>query len=87
MLFEQIKHRGDNFSYIIADETTKEAVVVDPSFNADGIMQILKRESLHAKYIINTHNHYDHTATNENLQSVSGKKSLLINKVKPKIQA
>ena len=69
MYFKRIKHRGDNFSYIIADESTKEAAVVDPSFNADAITQTLMTQDLNAKYIIDTHHHSDHTADNENLKS------------------
>ncbi len=68
MFFMQIKCRGDNFSYIIADETTKEAAVVDPSFNADAITRILEKQGLKLKYIINTHGHVDHTAGNLELQ-------------------
>jgi hydroxyacylglutathione hydrolase len=69
MFFRQIKHRGDNFSYIIADDTTKEAVVVDPSFNADAIIRLVKEQNLNLKYIINTHHHMDHTAGNEDIRS------------------
>jgi hydroxyacylglutathione hydrolase len=69
MFFRQIKHRGDNFSYIIADDITKEAVVVDPSFNTDAIIKIVKEQNLNLKYIINTHHHMDHTAGNEDVRS------------------
>jgi hydroxyacylglutathione hydrolase len=68
MFFRQIKYYGDNFSYLIADETTREAVVVDPSFNVNIIMQILRDEKLILKYIFNTHGHGDHTAGNESLK-------------------
>ncbi|MEM3578039.1 MAG: MBL fold metallo-hydrolase [Candidatus Bathyarchaeia archaeon] len=68
MFFRQIKHRGDNFSYIIADETTREAAVIDPSFNTEAITQLLKTHSFQLKYIINTHGHADHTAGNQKLQ-------------------
>ncbi|MEM2947001.1 MAG: MBL fold metallo-hydrolase [Candidatus Bathyarchaeia archaeon] len=70
MFFRQIKHRGDNFSYIIADETTKEAAVIDPSFNTEAITQILKTQNFQLKYIINTHGHADHTAGNQELQKM-----------------
>ncbi|MDH7563511.1 MAG: MBL fold metallo-hydrolase [Candidatus Bathyarchaeota archaeon] len=70
MLFKQIKCHGDNFSYIIADEDTGKAAVVDPSFNADTIIQTLKDEGLEAKYVINTHSHIDHTAGNQTIKSV-----------------
>ncbi len=67
MILFQVKQQGDNFSYIIADEATKEAAVVDPSFNVEAITQLLTRESLNLKYIVNTHHHSDHTAGNEEL--------------------
>ncbi|MGA9387984.1 MAG: MBL fold metallo-hydrolase [Candidatus Bathyarchaeia archaeon] len=69
MFFKQVKHHGDNFSYIVADEDTKEAAVVDPSFNADAIAAIAKDQNLKVKYIINTHHHTDHTAGNEEVRS------------------
>jgi len=68
-MFKQIKHHGDNFSYIIADEKTKETAIVDTSFNSDEIIRILKEQKLKAKYIINTHHHGDHTAGNEDIRS------------------
>jgi len=73
MLFRQIKQYGDNFSYIIADETTNEAAVVDPSFNAEAIMPLLK-EKFQLKYILNTHGHSDHTAGNEEIKHAFGAK-------------
>jgi hydroxyacylglutathione hydrolase len=68
MFFRQVKQYGDNFSYVIADETANEAVVVDPSFNTDAITRILKENGFHLKYIINTHDHGDHTAGNEEIK-------------------
>jgi glyoxylase-like metal-dependent hydrolase (beta-lactamase superfamily II) len=69
MFFKQIKYRGDNFSYIIADEASGDAVVVDPSFNVDAIILILRDQNFNLKYIINTHGHVDHTAGNQDLKS------------------
>jgi hydroxyacylglutathione hydrolase len=74
MFFRQIQQHGDNFSYIIADESTKESSVVDSSYNADKIMKIIKNEKLQLKYVINTHGHSDHTAGNTELQSIFGAK-------------
>lgn len=69
MFFKQIKHRGDNFSYVIADETSRAAAVVDPSYNVDTIIILLKDQKLNLKYVIDTHGHGDHTAGNEDLKS------------------
>jgi len=70
MFFKQVQQHGDNFSYIIADDTTLEAIVVDPSFNASEITRVLKAQNLKLKYIINTHGHSDHTAGNAELRSI-----------------
>jgi len=76
MFFKQIQQHGDNFSYVIADQETKEAAVVDPSFNADQIIRVIKSNSLQLKYIINTHGHSDHTAGNAELKSIFGAKTV-----------
>ena len=74
MFFRQIQQHGDNFSYIIADDLTREAAVVDPSYNAGEISSVIKIENLKLRYIINTHGHSDHTAGNQELRSIFGAK-------------
>jgi hydroxyacylglutathione hydrolase len=74
MFFKQIQQHSDNFTYIIADEETREAAVVDSSYNADEIIRTIKTQKLQLKYIINTHRHSDHTAGNTELQSIFGAK-------------
>jgi hydroxyacylglutathione hydrolase len=74
MFFKQIKYRGDNFSYVIADENTGEAAVVDPSYNVDAISLLVHGQNLTVKYVINTHSHGDHTAGNEDIRSAFGAK-------------
>ena len=74
MFFKQIQQHSDNFSYIIADEDTKEAAVIDSSFNADEIIKVIKTQNLQLKYVISTHGHSDHTAGNTELVSIFGAK-------------
>jgi len=76
MFFRQVQQHGDNFSYIIADDATREAAVVDSSFNAGEIIRVLKTENLKLKYVINTHGHPDHTAGNEELLSTFSAKTV-----------
>jgi hydroxyacylglutathione hydrolase len=76
MLFRQIQQHSDNFSYVVADEATREAAVVDSSFNAGEIIRVLKTERLTLKYVINTHGHSDHTAGNAELLSVFNAKTV-----------
>ena len=77
MFFRQIQQHSDNFSYIIADDATREAAVVDSSFNAGEIARILRTENLQLKYIISTHGHSDHTAGNEELRSMFAAKTVM----------
>ena len=76
MFFRQVQQHVDNFSYIIADDATREAAVVDSSFNAGEIIRVLKTENLKLKYVINTHDHSDHTAGNEELLSMFSAKTV-----------
>jgi hydroxyacylglutathione hydrolase len=54
-----------NFTYVIEDEETKEAVIIDPSWDLDLVIETLERNSLKVKYVINTHHHFDHTIGND----------------------
>lgn len=74
MFFKQIKQRGDNFSYVVADDVSREAAVVDPSFNADAIVRLLRDQNFSVKYVIDTHQHRDHTVSNKEIRSEFGAK-------------
>jgi len=54
-----------NFTYVVEDEETKESVVIDPSWDLDLVIEIIERNSLKIKYVINTHHHFDHTIGND----------------------
>ncbi|MDP8902847.1 MAG: MBL fold metallo-hydrolase [Thermoproteota archaeon] len=63
-----------NFTYIIADEENGEAAVIDPSWDLDKIIQALKKNNWRAKYIINTHTHFDHVLGNDQMAELTGAK-------------
>jgi hydroxyacylglutathione hydrolase len=54
-----------NFTYVLEDEETKESVIIDPSWDLELVLEIIERNDLKVKYIINTHHHFDHTIGND----------------------
>jgi hydroxyacylglutathione hydrolase len=63
-----------NFTYIIADEESSESAIIDPSWDLEKIFDTLKKNNWKAKYIINTHTHFDHILGNEQVAAVTGAK-------------
>ena len=54
-----------NFSYIVVDEDTSKAIVIDPSWDLIELELVIKKNNLKIKYIVNTHHHFDHTLGNQ----------------------
>jgi len=67
MKIEIIKCLQDNYSYLIINEETQMACVVDPS-EAAPIINFLNNKKITLKYILNTHHHYDHIGGNLELK-------------------
>ncbi len=63
-----------NFTYVVEDDDTNEGIVLDPSWDLDQIEQVITRNDLKIKYIVNTHHHFDHTLGNEALAKSIGVK-------------
>ena len=61
-----------NFSYVIADEESSEAAIIDPSWDLEKIFDLLKKNKWVAKYIVNTHTHFDHVLGNEQVAEITG---------------
>lgn len=47
--------------YLLIDEETKLAALIDPGDNADKLLALIKEEGVTLKYILLTHGHRDHT--------------------------
>ena len=67
MKIEIIPCLKDNYSYLIIDETNKNACVVDPS-EGEPIINFIENNKINLKYILNTHHHYDHVGGNSELK-------------------
>ena len=63
-----------NFSYVIADELTREGMVVDPCGDVGMILDTIKKYNIKTKYIVNTHGHGDHIGGNREIARSTGAK-------------
>src|SRR5580698_5873676 len=57
---------------ILGDETSREAIVVDPGDDIPRIMAILNQHGLTVKQILITHAHIDHIAGAHRLKRLTG---------------
>jgi glyoxylase-like metal-dependent hydrolase (beta-lactamase superfamily II) len=62
---------------IIGDETTHEAMVIDPGDEIDHILAIIKKHDLQVKQIVITHAHIDHVGGAMKLRAAAGAPILL----------
>jgi len=78
MIFQQIRAGGDrNFGYLIGDEETKEAAVIDPSYSPKEFLRAAKKHDLRIVYVIGTHAHGDHTSGISALKERTGAKIVM----------
>src|SRR5262249_10262330 len=46
--------------YVIGDEDTHDAIIIDPAADAPKILDVIRREGLTVRAILLTHTHFDH---------------------------
>lgn len=73
MIFETIVvgQLGVN-CFILADQETKEGVVVDPGADAERILAAVRAKGVTVRYVINTHGHFDHVGGNRRVLTETG---------------
>lgn len=63
--------------FIIADELSKESIVIDPGDEPDRIIGIIKDNGLTVKYILCTHGHFDHVGAVSDIKKETGAEVLI----------
>lgn len=63
-----------NFTYVVEDKETGQAIIIDPSWDLVEIELVIKRRNLQVIYIVNTHHHVDHTLGNKSMAKSTGAK-------------
>ena len=67
MKIQIIKCLKDNYSYLIIDESSHDACVIDPS-ESKPIIDFVENNNINLTYIINTNHHFDHVGGNIELK-------------------
>src|SRR3954467_6113050 len=62
---------------IIGDESTREAMVIDPGDDIAGVLAIVRKHKLIVKQIVVTHAHIDHVGGATKLKQATGAPILL----------
>jgi len=62
------------FAYIVGDEETGEALVIDPAAETDRIIAEARKSGLTIRTIVNTHGHVDHISGNADMKAKTGAK-------------
>ena len=72
-------------NYLLADEISKEAVLIDCSERVQQILDDVKELGLNVKYILLTHGHFDHVMGVNSMKEELGAKVLINEKDKDQI--
>jgi len=73
-LAHHVLHLGplDNNTYVLACTVTREAAVVDAGFEPEAVIEVVRRQGLEVRLLLNTHAHYDHVAGMREVQEAVG---------------
>ena len=84
MFVKQFLTGGDrNFGYLVADEVSKKAAIIDPSYSPDMLVEFTNDQGYTVEYVFNTHGHYDHSNGNKAVKKLTGKTALLLGDTDP----
>lgn len=56
--------------YVLWDDSSREAVIIDPGGDAQAIMDVVEKNKLIVSSVVNTHGHFDHVGADEELRKL-----------------
>ncbi len=63
--------------YVVADDASRKAMVIDPGDEPDMIMDVVKGNNLEVEYIVCTHGHFDHVGAVSDIKDETGAKVVI----------
>ena len=63
-----------NFVYLLLDEATREAIVVDSGWETEPILKVANELGAAVRFVVASHEHFDHTSTLRELAEKTGAK-------------
>jgi glyoxylase-like metal-dependent hydrolase (beta-lactamase superfamily II)/rhodanese-related sulfurtransferase len=87
MIFKQIRSKDGTgtLSYILADDKTKNGVVIDPNIeDLQTILYTVEESDIKLKYVIDTHTHADHISAAGELKNIFGTELIMHENTKNK---
>ena len=67
----------ENNLYLLIEEETKEAILIDAGEEPEEILDFLEKRKIKLKYLLLTHGHYDHTVGYKKIQEQTKAKILI----------
>lgn len=64
-------------AYLVVDEGSRQALIIDPGLESEGIYGVIRDERLELSAIVNTHGHFDHVCGNAFYKAKTGAPVLL----------
>lgn len=79
MFFKQLKDQETStYTYVLADENTKEAIIIDSVLeHVDEYLELLRKHEWQLKYVLDTHIHADHITGSGLLREKTGAETVL----------
>ena len=59
-------------SYLVVDERSRQAAVIDPGMESESVLEAVRREGLRVESVIITHGHFDHVFSSAAFKAETG---------------
>jgi glyoxylase-like metal-dependent hydrolase (beta-lactamase superfamily II) len=76
----------DNNAYLVIDETSKQAAIIDPALAGEELLDLAEKHGAKILYVLNTHGHPDPTADDESIRKATGAKVAIFELDAPRLE-